>query len=172
MEQDEIAKFQNSYSRHWVSTVSTNASFGISVCGFRARINSFTRVILKPHDPCEVLARIWKPKIHLACCLGFIPCWNLNTQKRTNLLFSKLIVKGERNSITKNSFSKGTKEFQYTKMALAQKNRTNLTKTISIPNEIREGAKTLLHAKIWLLLQNLITKSQLKHVISRRIKSS
>ena len=36
------------------------ASFGISVCRFRERIYSLTRVSLKFHDPCEVLARIWK----------------------------------------------------------------------------------------------------------------
>ena len=36
------------------------ASFGISVCRFRGRIYSFALVDINLHDPCEVLARIWK----------------------------------------------------------------------------------------------------------------
>ena len=52
--------FQKSYSWYWVSTVSTNAGFGISVSGFHGRIYTFTRANPKLHEPCEVLARIWK----------------------------------------------------------------------------------------------------------------
>ena len=50
------------YSWYWVRSLNSihYARFGISACGFRGRICSFARVNVKLHDPCEVLARIWK----------------------------------------------------------------------------------------------------------------
>ena len=81
------------------------ASFGISVCRFRERIYSLTRVSLKFHDPCEVLARIWKaqnsprllPWIYnkkindLACHL--LRCSSLARGLFLNLLWSGTLVK-------------------------------------------------------------------------------
>ena len=58
----ELFKAINSNSYSWYTSLTCihYASFGISVCRFLERIWSLTRVNLKLHDPCEVLARVWK----------------------------------------------------------------------------------------------------------------
>ena len=57
----EIFKAILSNSISWYPSLTCihYASFGISVYSFRGRIYSLTRVDIKLHDPCEVLARIW-----------------------------------------------------------------------------------------------------------------
>ena len=126
------------YSRYPILTCIHYASFGISVCGFRRRIYSFTRVNLKLHNPYEVLARFWKTQ---------------NSPRLLPWTCSALRLK----------YAEPSRFFFTIDCEGATKLRnTNfeLNKIIFNQNETHEGAKTFFHTNFYLILQNVITKSQ------------
>ena len=131
------------------------ASFGISVCRFRERIYSLTRVNLKLHDPCEVLARIWKTQNshHL------LP-WIYSVLRLKYAKLSKFTVWLWRSKETQhyNFFCKGAKKLHHTNF--------ELNKIIFIQNETRERVKTLFHTKLKISL--VITKRNNKITVKLR----
>ena len=120
------------------------ASFGITVCGFRGRIYSSARVNLKLHDPCEVLARIWKAQNSPRLLLWIYSVLRLKYEQQSKFTVFKIDYEAakklqEKNFILWRSketptlkvlFAKEQRNSDTQKMDLTQRNRTNISQTI------------------------------------------
>ena len=106
------AKISTSYSWYPSLTCIHYASLSISVCSFRERIYSLTRVNFKVHDPCEVLARIWKAQNSPRLLPWIYSVLRLKYAEPTKLTVFKSSCKGAKKLQQKVSSCEGAKKLQ------------------------------------------------------------
>ena len=118
-------------------------SIEISLCEFRGRVNFFARVNLKLHDPCEVLARIWKsqnsPRLltWIYSILGpkyAEPCKpsvsKIEFKRSETLRHEKCILWRRTETPTQSLFAKEQRNSDTQKLDLTQMNTIKLNETI------------------------------------------